>query len=270
MGGAAEFLYQVWLDYQVVIWVIAKSLIVLCVGIFFAFFARKKLSFFICKKDEILGNFVAQVLFVVILILSVVSALGTLGVQTSSIIAVLGTAGLAIALALKSSLSSLASGIMLIVLRPFKKGDIVEIGSIVGRVEAINLFQTTLRLADNKLAIFPNEKVSGGTIVNCTNADDRRIEWVIGVGYQSDIEEVKSIILGVIAQIEEISKERAPFVGVSALNTNSIDFSVRVWVNKEQSLFGVKSRLIELTKQALDEAKIVIPYNQLDVHLYQN
>lgn len=262
-----ELLTHFWQEYQGYFWIVIKSIAIVLGGIYLAFFSRTRIRKIISKKDEILGNFLSQVLFVCIIILSIITALGTMGVQTTSIIAVLGTAGLAIALALKDSLSSLASGIVLIVLRPFKKGDLLELGNIAGKVEAINLFHTTLRLADNKLAIFPNESVTKGVITNCTDAEKRRIEWIVGVGYQSDIEEVKGILSAVIESIEEISKDPEPFVGVTELSSSSINFSIRVWIENNISLFAVRSKLIEECKKALDNAGVEIPYNQLDVRV---
>ena len=262
-----EHIVQFWEEHQVYLWILLKSLSLLLGGIYLAHFAKKKAKKLISKKDEILGNFISQVIYVCIIILSSITALGTLGVQTTSIIAVLGTAGLTIALALKDSLSSLASGIVLIILRPFKKGDLLELGSIVGRVEAINLFHTTLRLPDNKLAIFPNEAITKGVITNCTDAEKRRIEWVVGVGYKSDIEEVKNILNNVISNIDEISKDPTPFVGVTELSSSSINFSIRIWIENHINIFAVRSQLIEECKKALDNAGIEIPYNQLDVRV---
>lgn len=267
MDEITQYALRFWSEYQGYVIALCKGVILLFAGIYLAFFSRTRVRKIINKKDEILGNFFSQVLFVCIIILSVITALGTMGVQTTSIIAVLGTAGLAIALALKDSLSSLASGIVLIVLRPFKKGDLLELGSITGRVEAINLFHTTLRLPDNKLAIFPNESVTKGVITNCTDAEKRRIEWVVGVGYKSDIEEVKSILSAVVESIGEISKDPEPFVGVIELSSSSINFSIRVWIENNINLFAVRSKLIEECKKALDNAGVEIPYNQLDVRV---
>lgn len=262
-----EHIISIWEEYQSQFWVLLKSIAMLLGGIYLAYFSRAKIKKIIGRRDEILGNFISQVVFVCVIILSGITAIGTLGVQTTSIIAVLGTAGLTIALALKDSLSSLASGIMLIILRPFKKGDLLELGSITGRVEAINLFHTTLRLPDNKLAIFPNEAVTKGVITNCTDAEKRRIEWVVGVGYKSDIEEVKNILSNVVLSIDEISKDPAPFVGVTELSSSSIDFSIRIWIENNINIFAVRSQLIEECKKALDNAGIEIPYNQLDVRV---
>ena len=267
MNEITHYALEFWQEYQGYIISLLKGIALLACGIYLAFFSRTRIRKVISKKDEILGNFLSQVLFVCIIILSAITALGTMGVQTTSIIAVLGTAGLAIALALKDSLSSLASGIVLIVLRPFKKGDLLELGSVAGRVEAINLFHTTLRLPDNKLAIFPNEAVTKGVITNCTDAEKRRIEWVVGVGYKSDIDEVKNILSNVILSIDEISKDPAPFVGVTELSSSSIDFSIRIWIENNINIFAVRSQLIEECKKALDNAGVEIPYNQLDVRV---
>ena len=246
-----------------------KAIVILLTGILFSYIAKKYARRFLFRtlKDEILINFLSQVIFTILIVITAVSTLGALGVQTASIIAVLGAAGLAIGLALKDSLGSLASGIILIILRPFKKGDLVDIGSVYGMVEAINLFNTTIRLPDNKIAIIPNSATLSGTIVNHTNEENRRIEWICGVSYDSNIENTRKIVLREISTMDKILKEPEPFVGVVELGESSIQFSIRVWINCDENFFLIRSELIEKIKVAFDLAGIEIPYNKLDVYM---
>lgn len=247
-----------------------KAIIMLLVGWYFAKFIKSRLLKFLSKKDEILANFLAQLGFIVCIIITIITTLGTLGVQTTSILTVVGTAGVAIALALKDSLSSIAGGIILIVLRPFKKNDVVELGSISGKVEAVNLFNTSIRMADDRLAILPNRNIVGANIINSTDSERRRIEWVCGVGYNSDIEKVRNVIKEVIAKMDKIDNDFPAFVGITDLGTSSLNFTVRVWAKIENGVFNVRSELIEKVKIALDQEGIEIPFNKLDITIKQD
>lgn len=244
-----------------------KAAFILILGWYLAFFLRKKTMKILAKKDEILANFVAQLAFVLCIIVTIITTLGTLGVQTTSILTVLGTAGVAIALALKDSLSSIAGGIILIVLRPFKKGDTVELSNLSGKVESVNLFNTSIRLPDERLAILPNRNIVNANIVNSTDSEKRRIEWICGVGYKSDIEVVRQTIKDVIASMDKIDKTLTPFVGITDLGPSSLNFTIRVWAKIEDGIFNVRSELIERIKVALDEKNIEIPFNKLDVSI---
>lgn len=245
--------------------VLLKAILIFVVGFFLARFARKKISKIIGKKDEILGNFISQVISIGILIIAIVTALANMGIQTGSILAVLGTIGVAIALALKDSLSSIAGGIILIVLRPFRKNDTIELGSITGNVEGINLFNTMIRMPDDKLAILPNRNVVNANIINCTDSNKRRIEWVFGVKYDNDIEEIRHIVKDVISKMDKVDSSLAPFIGVTDFGQNSLNFTIRVWAKLEDNVFGIRSELIENTKIALDRQKIQIPPQKLDI-----
>lgn len=245
--------------------VLLKAILIFVTGFFLARFARKKISKIVGKKDEILGNFISQVISISILIIAIVTALANMGIQTGSILAVLGTIGVAIALALKDSLSSIAGGIILIVLRPFRKNDTIELGSITGNVEGINLFNTMIRMPDDKLAILPNRNVVNANIINCTDSNKRRIEWVFGVKYDNNIEEVRHIIKEVIIKMDKVDSTLAPFIGVTDFGQNSLNFTVRVWAKLEDNVFGIRSELIENTKIALDKQKIQIPPQKLDI-----
>ncbi|WP_187908554.1 small-conductance mechanosensitive channel MscS [Helicobacter pylori] len=247
--------------------ILIKAVVVACVGFYFSFFLRKKVVKLLSKKDEILANFIAQVAFVLILIITTIITLSTLGVQTTSIITVLGTAGIAVALALKDSLSSIAGGIIVIVLRPFKKGDTVELSGLNGKVESVNLFNTSLRLHDGRLAVLPNKNVANSNIINSNNTECRRIEWICGVGYGSDIERVHQIMKDVIDGMEKIDKNMPTFVGITDFGASSLNFTIRVWAKIEDGIFNVRSELIERIKNALDANHIEIPFNKLDISI---
>lgn len=244
-----------------------KACIILIVGYYLSRFLSSKIRKIVAKKDEILSRFISQVVFILCLVVMIVAALGTIGVQTNSIIAVLGTAGVAIALGLKDSLSSVASGIVLIILRPFKRGDLIEVGGLVGSVEAINLFTTNLRLNDGKVAIIPNSNMATANIINTTFNDQRRIELIIGVGYESDIESVKKIIIEVLENTPEVDPNQQHFIGLTELGASSLNFTLRFWVKIEYGVLNAQSKVLESIKIALDKNGIEIPYNKLDVNI---
>lgn len=244
-----------------------KAALILIVGYYFSQFIGNKVRKAIAKKDEILAKFIAQVIFVLSLVVMIVAALGTIGVQTNSIIAVLGTAGVAIALGLKDSLSSVASGIILIILRPFKQGDLIEISGMTGYVEAINLFTTHLRLTDGKFAIVPNSNIAKANIVNTTLNEQRRIDLIIGVGYQSDVESVKNIINDVLQNTPEVDLAQTYFIGLSELGESSLNFTLRFWVKLESGVLNAQCKVLESIKAQLDKNGIEIPYNKLDVNI---
>lgn len=272
----------------------SKAIFILIFGLWFAYFLAGRVRKILLRvlKDEMLANFLSKLTFIGIMILVVVATLGTMGVQTTSIIAALGAAGLAIALALKDSLSNLASGIMLIIFRPFTKDDKIEIGGLVGIVEDISLFHTYMRMADGKLVIMPNTTVATTRVVNYTkkhlhrikesphtlsqiiNADNvtLRIDWLVGVGYDSDIDKAKKVIYDAVESTENIDNgnndsTKKIFVGVNELQASSIEFAVRAWVKDNAKFSSTKSKMIENVKRALDMAKIEIPYNKMDVNL---
>lgn len=244
-----------------------KATLILVLGYYFSRFIRKKISQAIAKRDAILGQFISQVIFILSIVVIIIAALGTIGVQTNSIIAVLGTAGVAIALGLKDSLSSVASGIILIILRPFKQGDLIEISGMTGYVEAINLFTTHLRLTDGKFAIVLNSNIAKANIVNTTLNEQRRIDLIIGVGYQSDVESVKNIINDVLQNTPEVDLAQTYFIGLSELGESSLNFTLRFWVKLESGVLNAQCKVLESIKAQLDKNGIEIPYNKLDVNI---
>ncbi|WP_334082669.1 small-conductance mechanosensitive channel MscS [Helicobacter typhlonius] len=246
-----------------------KAALILIIGYYLSRFVANKIRKAIAKQDEILARFIGQVIFVLLLVVMIIAALGTIGVQTNSIIAVLGTAGVAIALGLKDSLSSVASGIVLIILRPFKKGDLIEVSGLIGNVEAINLFTTNLRLSDGKFAIIPNSNMATANIINTTYNDQRRIELIIGVGYESDIESVKNIIIEVLQSTPEVDLQQQYFIGLTELGASSLNFTLRFWVKLEYGVLNTQSKVLESIKTNLDKNGIEIPYNKLDINIAQ-
>ncbi|WP_277640841.1 mechanosensitive ion channel family protein [Wolinella succinogenes] len=244
------------------------AILIAILGFYLAKLARRYTFRLLLKvtKDEILSRFLARVLYAGVVVLTLITALSNLGVQTASIIAVLGTAGLAIALSLKDSLSNLASGIMLIVFRHFTKGDTVELNGTLGNVEEISLFHTKLTTPDNRSVILPNASIAQAKIINFTSNPTRRLEWTFSVSYESDIRRAKEVILLALQSESRLLEEPAPLVGVGALGASGVDLIVRAWVKKEE-FFAVQIAVNEAIKLALDEAAIEIPYNKLDVNL---
>ncbi len=217
------------------------------------------------KTDPILVNFLSGIILTTVKIFVIIAALTHLGFETTSLIAILGAAGLAVGLALKDSLQNFASGVMLIIFRPFKIGDFVEAGGISGVVEKIEVFATTMRTGDNKEIIIPNSSVYGGTITNFSAKETRRVDMVFGIGYEDDIKKAKEVIQQVLDTDERILKDPATVIAVSELADSSVNFVVRPWV-KSGDYWGVFFDTHENIKLAFDQAGISIPYPQMDVH----
>ncbi len=218
------------------------------------------------KMDEILVNFICSILNAILLLFVIVAALDQLGVNTTSLIALMGAAGLAVGLALQNSLQNFAAGVMLIVFRPFKAGDFVEAGGTMGVVETISIFSTMLRTPDNREVIVPNGNIYGGNITNFSARPTRRIDLMFGIGYDDDIRKAKDILTKLVVEDERILKDPAPQIVVGELGDSSVNFHVRPWV-KSADYWDVYFDLTEKVKLTFDEAGISIPYPQMDVHL---
>lgn len=247
-----------------------SALFILVIGYYFSKILSKYVSRIVIRatKDETLGEFLKNVVFVAVLILTVITALANLGVKTTSIIAVLGTAGLAIALSLKDSLSNLASGILLVVLRHFNKGDTILVGSITGKVDSISLFQTKLTTPDNQIVVLPNSSIVSAPITNVNANATRRMDLIFGIGYTSDLKKAKQVLEEILEEEELILKEPAPIVGVNALNSSSVDLIARFWVRSE-NYFKANITMQQKVKMRFDAEGIEIPYNKLDINLTQ-
>lgn len=216
--------------------------------------------------DTILINFVSSILSAMLLLVVIIASLNQLGVDTTSLIALVGAAGLAVGLALQSSLQNFAAGVMLIIFRPFKNGDFVEAGGTSGVVEKIGIFSTIMRTGDNREMIIPNGSIYGGNITNFSARETRRVDMVFGIGYDDDIRKARDIMEGIIKADERILAEPEPLIAVSELADSSVNFVVRPWV-KSGDYWAVLFDLNEKIKLAFDENGISIPYPQMDVHL---
>lgn len=217
------------------------------------------------KMDEILVNFVASIVKAILLLFVVIAALDQLGVNTTSLIAVLGAAGLAVGLALQNSLQNFAAGVMLIIFRPFKAGDFVEVAGVAGVVESISIFSSTMRTGDNKEVIIPNGSIYGGTITNYSARDTRRVDMVFGIGYDDDIKKAKDLLTRIVTEDERVLADPAPVIALSELADSSVNFVVRPWVNSGD-YWAVLWDTNEKVKLQFDENGISIPYPQMDVH----
>lgn len=215
--------------------------------------------------DPILINFVSSIINAILLLFVFIAALDQLGVDTTSLVALIGAAGLAIGLSLQGSLQNFAAGVMLIVFRPFKIGDFVEAGGQAGVIEQISIFSTTMRSGDNKEIIVPNGQIYSGAITNYSAKETRRIDLVFGIGYDDDMLKAKEIMERILLSHELVLAEPAPAVAVAELADSSINFNVRPWV-KSGDYWGVRSAIIEQVKLAFDEEGISIPYPQMDIH----
>ncbi|HLF12882.1 MAG TPA: mechanosensitive ion channel domain-containing protein, partial [Gammaproteobacteria bacterium] len=205
-------------------------------------------------------------IYVVLLVLVVLTAVAALGVPTANFLAILGAAGLAIALALKDSLANFSSGVMLVFFRPFKIGDFIEAAGITGTVESIGIFDTVVISPDNRVIIVPNSLVYGGTIVNTTREPVRRIDLLIPISYEDDVAKAKQVIRDVLDADDRILEEPVAEVVVDALGTSSVNIAVRSWVNTRA--FGpVRSDLLERIKSALQDHGLSLPYTQQQVYI---
>ncbi|MEN8246504.1 MAG: mechanosensitive ion channel domain-containing protein [Thermodesulfobacteriota bacterium] len=219
--------------------------------------------------DPILINFTSSIAYIALLAFIIIAALGQLGIQTTSFIAILGAAGLAIGLALQGSLSNFAAGFLMVLFRPFNEGDYIQGGGDEGTVEQIQIFTTTLVTLDNKTVIIPNAKLTSDNIVNWTVKGTRRVDLVFGIGYGDDIDKARKIIDDVLGKDNRILNDPAIQVSVAELGDSSVNFVVRPWV-KCDDYWDVYMDTTENIKKAFDAGGINIPFPQRDVHLYQH
>ncbi len=221
------------------------------------------------NTDEMLVKFVVNLAYAALLAFVVLAALAQLGIQTTSFIAILGAAGLAIGLALQGSLSNFAAGVMLIMFRPFKVGDFIEAAGTSGVVEEILIFSTKMKSPDNKQLFVPNGSILSGTIVNYSAKAQRRVDMVFGCGYGDDIRQAKALLEKIVTDNPLVLADPAPTIGVLELGDNSVNFAVRPWVNTPD-YWDVYFQITQAVKQGFDEAGISIPFPQRDVHLIPN
>lgn len=216
--------------------------------------------------DPALQNVTASLVYYGLLAFVVIAALGQVGIQTASFVALIGAAGLAIGLALQGSLSNLAAGFLILVFRPFRVGDFVELAGVSGAVEKILIFTTELKTADNKKVIIPNALVIGGIITNFSANDTRRIDLTVGISYGDDIDQAKDVLMAVVTADERVLAEPETVIGVHTLADSSVNIVVRPWV-KTSDYWPTYFALIEAIKKNFDRAGITIPFPQREVHV---
>ncbi len=221
------------------------------------------------NMDPMLAKFLRNIIYALLLTFVIIAAIGALGIQTASLVAVIGAAGLAVGLALQGSLANFAAGVLIILFRPYKIGDLVNIADTEGFVEEVDVFTTVLRTPDKTKIIVPNGQAMGGIITNYTEAKKRRMDLVVGIAYDADIEVARRAILDGIKQSEYVLAEPAPSVTVAELGDSSVNLAVRPWVDS-QTYAPASHDVTEHIKLALDKAGVGIPFPQRDVHLFQH
>lgn len=221
------------------------------------------------EVDSTIISFVTNLIYFALLTFVVLAALGQLGIQTTSFIAIIGAAGLAIGLALQGSLANFAAGFLMIIFRPFKVGDFIEGAGVTGSVEAIQIFTTRLKTPDNKIIIIPNAKLTADNITNFTTSGTRRMDLVFGIGYGDDIDHAKKTLAELLKSDARVLADPEPTIGVLELADSSVNFAVRPWV-KTSDYWPLYFDLTERVKKRFDEEGIGIPFPQRDVHIFEH
>jgi len=217
--------------------------------------------------DVTLVGFLSNILYYTLLVVVLIAAAGQLGINTTSFLTIVGTVGLAVGLALKDSLSNFAAGVMLILFRPFRVGDLIEVGGASGKVESITIFTTMLNTPDNQRLIIPNGSSTTGVIKNVTANSTRRVDLVMGIGYKDEISKARKIMTDIMEADNRVLKIPAPVVAVLELGDSSVNFAVRPWV-KTEDYWDVYFGLTERIKVMFDQEGITIPFPQRDIHVY--
>jgi small conductance mechanosensitive channel len=249
---------------------VVAAIAIFVVGRWIAKALRNFLSRLMTRQnvDQTLSTFVTSLSYVTLMAFVIIAALNQLGIQTASLIAVLGAAGLAVGLALQGSLSNFAAGVLMIIFKPFKAGDYIEGGGTAGTVEEIQIFSTQLMTPDNKTVIVPNSKMMSDNIVNYSAKGTRRVDMTFGIGYGDDIDKARSVIQSIIDKDDRVMKDPEPVIVVSALADSSVNFAVRVWTRSDD-YWGFYFDATEAVKKAFDAENISIPFPQRDVHIVE-
>lgn len=249
---------------------ILAAIVILVVGLWLAKKIKAVFVSALNKKevDPTLIGFFSSTLHGGLVLFIVIAAIGKLGVQTTSFVAVIGAAGLAVGLALQGSLSNFASGVLLILFKPFKVGDFIKAGGEAGVVVEVGILTTEMKTPDNIKIILPNSAIMGGSITNVSAHPTRRVDMVVGVSYGDDLNKAKQIMEDLLAADERVLKDPAPTVAVSNLGDSSVDFVVRPWVNSAD-YWAVKFDFTQAVKEKFDAEGVSIPFPQRDVHIFQ-
>jgi small conductance mechanosensitive channel len=249
---------------------VAGAIAVLVIGRFLCGIARKAVRQTLESRrvDASLVPFISNLIYFTLLTAVVISVLGIFGIETTSLIAILGTAGLAIGLALQGTLSNFSSGVMLLLFRPFRVGDYVDAAGVAGTVSEIGLFATTLNTPDNVRIILPNSSVYGATIKNFSANETRRNDFVLGISYNDDISRAVEVVNSVLSKDSRVLADPEPTVAVSELADSSVNLVVRPWCQKED-YWALRFDLVRRFKEELEQSGCSIPYPQHDVHVHQ-
>lgn len=249
---------------------LVKAIIIFYVGKFIVGIIVRTVRKIMSKQDieDTLENFVLSLLRMVLMLFVIIATVGALGMQTTSFVAVLGAAGLAIGLALQGSLSNFASGVLIVLFKPYRVGDWVEAGGISGAVERVEILTTVFNTGDNKKVIVPNGQVMGSIITNYSANEKRRVDMVVGVSYDDDLDKVRATLEELIAADDRVLADPPHKIAVSELGDSSVNFIVRPWV-KTEDYWGVMFDLTEAIKKRFDKEGISFPFPQQDVHLYK-
>ena len=250
---------------------ILLALVIFTVGKYFANVMKKITSSLLLKRniDMTVASFVSNMAWAVVFVFTIIATLSQFGVQTASLVAIVGAAGLAVGLALQGSLSNFAAGVLMVIFRPCRIGDYIEAAGVSGTVDEITIFSTRLVTPDNKVVIAPNAAIMDGTITNYSALGKRRLDLVVGVSYDADIKQTKALLIEVINSNKFTLQDPAHTVGILELADSSVNFAVRPWV-KTSDYWGAYFSMQEELKLALDAAGIAIPYPQLDLHVQGN
>lgn len=219
------------------------------------------------EVDKILETFVCNLAYWLVMLFVIIASINHIGIETTSLIAVMGAAGLAIGLALQGSLSNFAAGVLIVIFRPYRVGDFVEAAGVSGTILQVQILTTMMKTPDNKEIIVPNSQIMGSIITNYSANDTRRVDMTIGVSYSDDLDKVRKIIRELVDADDRILKDPACLIAVSELADSSVNFVVRPWV-KTENYWAVKFELTEAIKKRFDLDDISIPFPQRDVHLY--
>ncbi len=247
------------------------AIVVLVVGLW-VIKSIAKLSYKMMKKreiDEALSSFLKSFISVLLKVLLIISVIEIVGVETLSFVAILAAAGFAIGLALSGTLQNFAGGVMIMIFKPFKVGDVITAQGYTGSVKEIQIFNTILKTPDNKTIIQPNGSLATGSMVNFSTEATRRVDFTFGIGYSDDIDKAKTVLRGLIETDTRILKDPEPFIAVGELADSSVNFTVRVWANAAD-YWGIFFDMTEAVKKAFDKEGLSIPFPQTDVHLHKS
>jgi small conductance mechanosensitive channel len=254
--------FAIQLAVAIIIFIIGKFVVNILVNLVGKLLSR-------ANYDPMLVDFLKSIVKAILMLFVIVAALDQLGVNTTSLVAILGAAGLAIGLSLQGSLQNFAAGVMLLVFKPFKSGDFVDAGGAMGTIKSIGIFTTIMNTPDNKEIIVPNGAIYGGNITNFSAKDTRRVDMVFGIGYGDNLKKAKSVLQEMVEADERILKDPAPQVAVSELGDSSVNFVVRPWVNSGD-YWNVMFEFTEEVKLRFDKEGISIPFPQMDVHVHKD